>query len=785
MRLRQLPFGAAIGASAGHCISSTTTTTTTFARHPPIGARFGHAAALHSSFDSDADPASSSASTTLQAPDESESTASPAAARLDRINDPRSAQDSSAAGRRGYIYKGQKVDPRLGFLVQYNIHADELIRMCSKDRQIYRYTPRKLQLTLLAFGQAQQRAQAQLALPRPMSSEASSSRVTLRVLAQNERILADELLTKLNKRLRVLIFRFCHQKRDADIDAYIPRSADESESFGFRDIRLYNTMLNISLGYLGDIQLFRNVMFALKRRTIPPNNITLTILLQHAAKRKDTALAADVVRLGLKLADLFGQDTAGAWSAWRQGNADSAAQAQSAVDGWLEDAGRAVKTQLQQHPICRLLTYSIRCVDSHLMLALIEIADVFELAARPSGPSREPEPGCPARPWPQIKMATLFFYLYPFLRRGQIPTIAADTRVRNRSITSADPRLRNRSRARLRLSHHPDWGRARDLALLPQHTPAVLTAALTALVHEGRFSRVHRLWDWMKRLSALSSKQAASPATSELERAGQTGDQVDGGAVWQIPVRAATVYLTAITTYIRRETLREKIAASASSRASDITISSPVGLGISTFSTTGSLAARARANDARQAVMRCYLSLRQHWRLDIPAPAKEQQPRAKQKRNTHPIKATGKPKTKRPGHREKPDRYFYAVLLNSLVPRHDGPLAFVDWRMAMIRLRKRFPDLVEQASASQGGRRKITTDREDKTSKLSLRPVKHDETVEQDTHHTRGTGAKHGRLRWGRRQYIAGLPSGGKDDLVQTLQLVLSDMQAVGIEATR
>ncbi|KAE8224233.1 hypothetical protein CF319_g2852 [Tilletia indica] len=676
-------------------------------------------------------------------------------------------------------------------LKKYNTVADNLVHICAHDRKLSTITSRSLQHALLAFGQAETHLHDAMLRARETENQPSSSKVTLQGNSRDDYAFALTLLDKLKKRLRTLIDRFCATRCDVDVNKLSPSqttnahspsdsepNSSSSSSFGFRDIRLYNTMLNLALGQLNDVRLFQSVMFALQRRQITPNNITLTILLQHAGKRKDARLARAVVRLGLKMVDMGCGSSA--WTAWKPASDTIKPSTRNSTAIELEEEGaetsigRISPTRVQSHPVMRLINSAIQTNDPHLLLALLALLDTFETevfghglaAARGAASTTRPL----HRPWPRISMSAMTLSLYPRLRGS-----AALTSNRHLGFGSA---AAGSERTGVHQQPPRNGGTGRSLLAgltpsdldLPQHSPIVLTAVLTALAHEGRMSMISRVWALMKRLSLLGSRQIQIESDVEGEEEGEARrvrNKKEGGAAkagWLIPVRAATTYMKTVTAIIARDPIFR------SNRSNPPTVA-----GVQSqpgYLLEQTRAAEARSDAARYHLVRCYLFLRRHWGINP----------------TSPSSSTRNRKPQQEAH-EKPDNYFFAVVLNAILPRYDGPLSFVDWRMVLMRLKKRFPHGVPPASVQSRARVGLgvggvgeslmgTAFRQEVSSRSLARLV------------SLNGGREGGRGRLVRRSGggvspRSGLGSGsGKGELeLEMTRLLLADMASLGIKA--
>ncbi|KAE8251640.1 hypothetical protein A4X13_0g3905 [Tilletia indica] len=593
-------------------------------------------------------------------------------------------------------------------LKKYNTVADNLVHICAHDRKLSTITSRGLQHALLAFGQAETHLHDAMLRARETENQPSSSKVTLQGNSRDDYAFALTLLDKLKKRLRTLIDRFCATRCDADVNKLSPSQptntthspsdsepnfSSSSSSFGFRDIRLYNTMLNLALGQLNDVRLFQSVMFALQRRQITPNNITLTILLQHAGKRKDARLARAVVRLGLKMVDMgCSNSSSSAWmTAWKPASDTIKPSTRNSTAIELEEGGaetsigRTSPSRVQSHPVMKLVNNAIQTNDPHLLLALLALLDTFETevfghglaAARGASTTRPLH-----RPWPRISMSAMTLSLYPRLRGS-----AALTSNRHLGFGSA---AAGSERTGVHHQQQPprNGGTGRSLLAgltasdldLPQHSPIVLTAVLTALAHEGRMSMISRVWALMKRLSLLGSRQIQIESDVEGEEEGEARrvrNKKEGAAKagWLIPVRAATTYMKTVTAIIARDPIFRSNRSNLPTAAG--------GQPQPGYLLEQTRAAEARSDAARYHLVRCYLFLRRHWGINPPSLSSQ---------------------NRRPQPQERPDNYFFAVVLNAILPRYDGPLSFVDWRMVVMRLKKRFPHGVPPASVQSRAR---------------------------------------------------------------------------------
>ncbi|KAE8230892.1 hypothetical protein CF326_g4098 [Tilletia indica] len=592
-------------------------------------------------------------------------------------------------------------------LKKYNTVADNLVHICAHDRKLSTITSRSLQHALLAFGQAETHLHDAMLRARETENQPSSSKVTLQGNSRDDYAFALTLLDKLKKRLRTLIDRFCATRCDVDVNKLSPSqttnahspsdsepnsSSSSSSSFGFRDIRLYNTMLNLALGQLNDVRLFQSVMFALQRRQITPNNVTLTILLQHAGKRKDARLARAVVRLGLKMVDMGCSSSSSAWTAWKPASDTIKPSTRNSTAIELEEEGaetligRTSPSRVQSHPVMKLINSAIQTNDPHLLLALLALLDTFETevfghglaATRGAASTTRPL----HRPWPRISMSAMTLSLYPRLRGS-----AALTSNRHLGFGSAAAAA-ERTGVHQQPPRNGGTGRsllagltASDLEL-PQHSPIVLTAVLTALAHEGRMSMISRVWALMKRLSLLGSRQIQIESDVEGEEEGEARrvrNKKEGAAKagWLIPVRAATTYMKTVTAIIARDPIFRSNRSNPSTAAA--------GQPQPGYLLEQTRAAEARSDAARYHLVRCYLFLRRHWGINPPSPSTQRRKPQQQPQ-------------------EKPDNYFFAVVLNAILPRYDGPLSFVDWRMVLMRLKKRFPHGVPPASVQSRAR---------------------------------------------------------------------------------
>ncbi|KAE8212058.1 hypothetical protein CF327_g4275 [Tilletia walkeri] len=671
-------------------------------------------------------------------------------------------------------------------LKKYNTVADNLVHICAHDRKLSTITSRGLQHALLAFGQAETHLHDAMLRARETENQPSSSKVTLQGNSRDDYAFALTLLDKLKKRLRTLIDRFCATRCDVDVNKLSPSqttnahspsdsepNSSSSSSFGFRDIRLYNTMLNLALGQLNDVRLFQSVMFALQRRQITPNNITLTILLQHAGKRKDARLARAVVRLGLKMVDM--DCSSSAWTAWKPASDTIKPSTRNSTAIELEEEGaetsigRTSPSRVQSHPVMKLINSAIQTNDPHLLLALLALLDTFETevfghglaAARGAASTTRPL----HRPWPRISMSAMTLSLYPRLRGS-----AALTSNRHLGFGSAAAAGSERTGV-----HHQqpprNGGTGRSLLAgltasdleLPQHSPIVLTAVLTALAHEGRMSMISRVWALMKRLSLLGSRQTQIESDVEGEEEGEARrvrNKKEGAAKagWLIPVRAATTYMKTVTAIIARDPIFRSNRSNLPTAAG--------GQPQPGYLLEQTRAAEARSDAARYHLVRCYLFLRRHWGINPPSPSSQRR----------------KPQPQQEAH-EKPDNYFFAVVLNAILPRYDGPLSFVDWRMVLMRLKKRFPHGVPPASVQSRARVGLvgvgeslmgTAFRQEVSSRSLARLV------------SLNGGREGGRGRLVRRSGggVSSRSGSGKGELeLEMTRLLLADMASLGIKA--
>ncbi|KAK0529221.1 hypothetical protein OC842_004313 [Tilletia horrida] len=708
-------------------------------------------------------------------------------------------------------------------LRKYNALADDMVHACSRDGHLSKITPRGLQHAMLAFGQAETRLGPSLFLAKQAEDAPSTSKSKLR---KDDHAFAMTMLAKLKKRLTALINRFCKATRDQDVFAFSAAlTQTETRSFGFRDVRLYNTMLNLSLGHLDDTTLFRIIMDALKRRHIRPNDITLTILLQHASRRRDASLAQAVVQLGTKMLDSLPEPAKDSWSAWNLTPAPESSAAEASQSIPLDEhnakpslpAGRATASRLQSHPIIRLIERSIQTSDSHLTLVLIELLYSFERDAfLPL--SRSKTNSRYRRPWPRIGASTMALHLYPSLRR------------RPGEPSTATPIL---SASSGRTSQHSadaaivdSVGTSSTIPLpgkipLPQYHPMVLTAMLTAAAHEGRLSMIDRLWHLLKTLS-LQSLHSASSLTSSPS--GGRPQQVlarnpSSDKPWRIPVRAATTYMKALAAVIARDPVFWESRGRSGAASSSSAASEAIRVGQARARRARSRSSEARAAAARQTLARCYLFLRQHWGLashHAPASTREH---GSTSPCPPPRDASGQEteERRRAPANETPDLYFFTVMLNTLVPRQDGPLAFADWRMVTTRFRKRYPDGLPpppppppaptKSPASRGGVEDLrapasaTAEHEagacPSSSSSSSSSASSDAVLElmlatstSSPHQQQDSRRRHSRRRWRRRRRRVSpslLPSsgGGRQLEIELTRLVLADMQALGIEMPR
>ncbi|KAE8243632.1 hypothetical protein A4X06_0g6183 [Tilletia controversa] len=718
-------------------------------------------------------------------------------------------------------------------LRKYNTIADDLVHICNHDRKLAQITPLGLHHALLAFGQAENRLREAMRLAKRAETQPSSSKMTLRNSNRDDYIFAEAMLAKLKKRLAVLAYRFCQVRRDADVSALSPSPTHDAYThiFGYRDIRLYNTLLNLALGYLNDVRLFQHVMDALKRRQIVPNNITLTILLQHAGRRKNPTLAKAVVQLGIKMFDAVPQDARATWAEWTPHDSDatSTTTPETTRSTTTTTTARLSPPRVQSHPVMRLITSAIHTSDSHLLLALLTLLDTFETEIFSLRSAKRGKKYSLPRPWPRISIAATALAMYPSLRRrgagGAVPSHRYLGSAR-RQYLGLDRSSSSSSRTRTRPA---GLDREMDMDLdraLPQHSPFVITAVLTALVHEGRFSMISRVWALMKDLSRQSERSQGSSSGQEQEQEQERGHKQ---VPWLIPVRAATTYMKAVSAIIAQDP-RFQLSRSAgiilppgtSSSSSSASSYPAAGAGDSRRSSAvvvGSRrkfggwpadvrlarAAEVRSAAARHNLARCYLFLRRHWGI-ASSPASACTSAATSQRASPPpppsVRSSASTTTDARAdqvqivNKEKPDRYFFAVLLNAVLPRYDGPLAFVDWRMVMMRLHKRFPGrrLPPPAPApprTMRGREEDTSAAVRVGDALFARPApteKHrregdvSSSSSSSTAQTVAQLVRLGNDRKTRRRIPVGLLSGGQLELELT-RLVLADMAALGIEA--
>ncbi|KAK0548902.1 hypothetical protein OC846_002515 [Tilletia horrida] len=759
----------------------------------------------------------------------------------------------------------------LSQLHKYNHSADTLAKACGRPGGLDTYKPYAIQKALLAFGKARSQLKRSLMEASVTLYQPSTSQFPMRPISElrDDYHAAEYLLNMLDKRLRAIISRICDARRDEEIEQSAP---GPSSQVGYKDIRIYNVMLNLTLGYLDDVPLFRTVMIALDRRQIQPNRATLTVILQHACRRRDVHLVKAGVQLGLNMLEVGEPSDSDA-------NSSTPTSSNTMLRNDLASSHNLPRTKSalnlarlnpkhprsHSHPLVRLIAKSVQARDSYMLVALIETLDTFGIPHRSSSAAEHTW----KTPWPILSASSIASLLYPGLHsRGRSDLSLANNTAAGlgEEIVKEDQGRSSNANAGS-LLHRP--GNVQDG--LPQYHPYVLTAVLTALSNEGRTTLVTRLWKLIKQLSQHSLDAASTPGStdhgtpiskskkSQKRETQQSTTELDPvtfaktflgakakfgrGAQrqgWLIPVRAATVYAKSLTLFLvshagvvrRKATRGLGLKRTGRSHVAGLTSPSSPSAAVAAVRTMSEQAVgtrsrqvrtgmertcRRRAAVAHAALATCYLFLRKHWGLeDASAPRQDrcstddsseagtgsQLPAGN---TTDSDLNSSQPKASpRPGS-DLPDKYFFAVMLNCWLPRHDGPLPFVDWRMIVSRLRKRFPDGFPSSDQVEDRKRQL--------SQLLQRYGLYDEGVGRSGNARSGTEAKkgitdsgappshdgHGGISGGpatrlpirkRRilQMMQSSGSGGTAPLSATeahqalVNLVLADLQTLGIE---